>query len=227
MTLWQAEAYVQGDAAVSSDASASYASAATLEGDAGITGDVDALFAGASSVSGDASTSAFAQYLVSAALSGDSSTAAPGALKAAGEASVEGDAGAGASATMALVGAASPLGDASVLAPASVLWKGEVEPMGGDAEVVAVAMEDYEIAADLRGDASMPPVVGTMDYGAVGGLTGEATLTALPIRRRPYVPVVLPPEEPSKRSLGYQPDRKPVVKEPTFVVSPNPPRRRG
>jgi hypothetical protein len=158
---------------------------------------------------------------------GDSSTSFQGALAAYAEASVLGDASVAAPAYTALVGAASPSGDASVAASAGSLLRGVADLLNGDTVVNATAMEDYEVAVDLRGDASMPPVVGTVDYAAVGGFTGEATLTALPIRRRPYVPVVGVPEEPSRRTLGYQPDRTPVRKESSFSVSPNPPRRRG
>jgi len=245
MATHDAEAQIQGDAAVSAGASAVYASGVGVEGNALLEGDVIGLFWGQWSVLGDSGVlapgsiakkavaslqgdaTAFVSdplYLVTSSVSGDGSIVAPASLAAVAAVSLVGDAGVGATARTALTAASSPSGDASVAASSRVAWKATA-PLQGEATLTAAALADDEIAGDLRGRA-LAAVAATASYAAIGAVEGEADTTAVAMVRKPYVaPEVALSGEVSDRLVGYQPGREAVVREPSYVVDPNPTRR--
>jgi hypothetical protein len=245
VTSHEAEAHVQGDASVGASAAVSYTTAATLAGDAVVTATLTGLFGMLVDIAGDASvvapsglsrsaeaalvgdaemTPGNPQYLFSLGLVGDSTVDSAAALAAVAAADVAGDADVGAEASVSLTVASSVTGGADTSAAATAAYEA-AGALQGDAELDAAALGEFEMAADLAGDAEVTaPTVSA--HAAVAAVMGDAVITGAPIVRPPQAEVsAVEAAEETPRLAGFQPGRAQVVKEPSFVVDPNPRRR--
>jgi hypothetical protein len=119
-----------------------------------------------------------------------------------------------------LVAEATLVGDASVTALGGYLLQGSSD-MAGDASMTGDLLGDVEMAADLVGSSSFTGAAGQA-HAAVAWLEGSSKIVVSPIVRPATQPLdtrVRTTKE-TQRLAGYQPNRKPAVKKPTFSVSP-------
>lgn len=220
--VYEVEAAVSGDAAVTGEFTGTFNMAASVAGSADtiVTPGVFKLIDAA--LVGEATVVAPAQFLVYADLVGQASASAQAELALSAVSAVSGQATTTQEGNVVFGVNAAVSGDAEVT-PAAVVTYVAAAAVTGDAALAAAALEDDEIAADARASSEAAGNVG-VNYAVEATVTGSSSILPVGLLRPVLLPQALPVPNiaTSPRLIGLQPGRAPHQRDDRFRVSTDP-----